>query len=90
MNKKVIMSTKPIHQHSKNTRVENWVNATGKPNQLTTRDISAPTMKRLTIDVSEALHKSIKSSCAIKGVNMADEIRRILEECFPPLDNNES
>ena len=30
-------------------------------------------MKRLTIDVPAKLHARIKSQCALKGVNMADE-----------------
>jgi hypothetical protein len=40
-------------------------------------------MKRLTIDVSEDLHRRIKSFCANNGRIMADEIRSILEREFP-------
>lgn len=40
-------------------------------------------MKRLTIDVPEALHKRIKTYCAANGLIMADEIRALLEEKFP-------
>jgi hypothetical protein len=40
-------------------------------------------MKRLTIDVPRRLHKRIKSQCAIRGENMADEIRKLLEVHFP-------
>jgi len=39
--------------------------------------------KRLTIDIPIALHKRIKSQCAIRGENMADEIRKLLEKHFP-------
>ena len=39
-------------------------------------------MKRLTIDVSEDLHRRIKMGCASRGVNMADEIRGLLEREF--------
>ena len=35
-------------------------------------------MKRLTIDVTEGLHRLIKTSCATRGVKMADEIRELL------------
>lgn len=42
---------------------------------------SEPT-KRLTIDVSQSLHKEIKSRCALRGVKMADEIRLLLEHHF--------
>jgi hypothetical protein len=40
-------------------------------------------MKRFTIDVPEHLHRRIKAQCALQGVKMADEIRRLLEERFP-------
>lgn len=40
-------------------------------------------MKRFTFDVPEFLHRRVKSQCAAKGVDMADEMRRILEERFP-------
>lgn len=39
-------------------------------------------MKRLTIDVSESLHRRIKSGCAQRGVKMADAIRGLLEAHF--------
>ena len=39
-------------------------------------------MKRLTIDVSEDLHRRIKVGCAGRGVKMADEIREMLEKEF--------
>ena len=39
-------------------------------------------MKRLTLDVSEELHRKIKSACANRGVKMADEIRALLETHF--------
>lgn len=43
----------------------------------------AERMKRLTIDVTEQLHMRIKSQCAMRGVNMADELRKLLESHFP-------
>lgn len=39
-------------------------------------------MKRLTIDVSEDLHRRIKVGCASRGAKMADEIRGLLERAF--------
>jgi hypothetical protein len=39
-------------------------------------------MKRFTIDVPISLHRKIKSSCALRNVHMADEIRDLLEERF--------
>jgi len=35
-------------------------------------------MKRLTIDVSESLHRAIKSDCAQRGTKIADEVRELL------------
>jgi hypothetical protein len=42
----------------------------------------AEQMKRLTIDVPLSLHQTVKSQCAIRGENMADVIRRLLEVHF--------
>lgn len=39
-------------------------------------------MKRLTLDVSEDLHRRIKMDCAKRGAKMADEIRALLEAHF--------
>lgn len=47
-------------------------------------------MKRLTFDVSSDLHTRIKVQCAQKGVKLADEIRLLLEEHFPPTSERES
>jgi hypothetical protein len=33
--------------------------------------------------VPDTLHRRIKTQCALRGVKMADEIRRILAEQFP-------
>lgn len=35
-------------------------------------------MKRLTIDVPENLHRSIKAQCAMRGTKIADEVRELL------------
>jgi mRNA-degrading endonuclease toxin of MazEF toxin-antitoxin module len=40
-------------------------------------------MKRLTIDVSAALHTRIRVACARRGTRMADEIRALLEQAYP-------
>ena len=43
----------------------------------------AEAMKRFTIDVPLALHKRIKSRCAMRGAKMADVLRELLEKEFP-------
>lgn len=40
--------------------------------------LSIEKMKRLTIDIPESLHKAIKSSCALRGSKIADEVRELL------------
>lgn len=43
----------------------------------------SPRMKRLTFDIPADLHKRIRLSCVEKEVDMAVELRRILQEHFP-------
>jgi hypothetical protein len=74
MSKKVTMGSKPI-QPARESTVEAWV----KQGQTESEE----PMRRFTIDVPDTLHRRIKSQCALKGVKMADEIRRILAERFP-------
>ena len=40
-------------------------------------------MKRLTLDIPADLHKRIKRACVEKDMDMAAELRRILEEHYP-------
>ena len=70
------MSTKKIDFGSKPTSkpapapVDTWVESrvTGE----------AEAMKRLTIDIPESLHRTIKSQCALRGTKIADEVRELL------------
>jgi len=74
MSKKVTFGGKPS---AKAVTPDDWVES---------RKIEEPKpeeMKRLTFDISESLHRRIKSQCAVKGVKMADELRGLLEERFP-------
>ena len=40
-------------------------------------------MKRLTVDIPESLHRRIKADCAERGIKIADEIRELLREKYP-------
>jgi len=40
--------------------------------------------KRFTIDVPVSLHKRVKSQCALQDLVMADVMRELLEQRFPP------
>jgi len=39
-------------------------------------------MKRLTIDVPESLHRTIKAQCAMRGTKIADEVRELLTQKY--------
>ncbi len=62
-----------------------WVSGTPASAEELIKAKSEPTekMKRFTFDVPETMHRRIKAKCAEKGVDMADEMRRILLEHFP-------
>jgi hypothetical protein len=52
------------------------------------REVGGPEpMKRLTIDVPLSLHRRIKSQCAMSNLIMADVIRELLEQRFPPANS---
>lgn len=71
--KKVAIGSKPKAKNTSAAATDDWVK---------NRSAEEIKMKRLTIDVSEELHRRIKSNCAGKGVKMADEIRALLEQHF--------
>lgn len=41
-------------------------------------------MKRLTFDIDAALHRRIRISCVERGIDMAEDLRRIMAEHYPP------
>ena len=71
MRKKVSIGAKPKASNRPKQAADAWVAGRGEHK-----------MKRLTIDVSEDLHRRIKMGCAERGVKMADEIRSLLESAF--------
>ena len=76
MSKKITFGGKPA---TKPISPDDWVE-----NRTTEASAKAEeAMKRLTFDISESLHRRIKSQCAVKGVKMTDELRALLEERFP-------
>jgi len=79
--KKVIIGAKPQGPGNRPSQ-DQWV-----ADRPVSEAIEEPPIKieskRLTIDIELTLHKRIKSQCAIRGENMADEIRKLLEKHFP-------
>ncbi|MBV8520808.1 MAG: hypothetical protein JOY71_01530 [Acetobacteraceae bacterium] len=45
-----------------------------------------PRRKRLTVDLDPELHTRFKIACAKRGVQMTDELRRLIEEIAKEAD----
>ena len=67
--KKIAFGTKPTHKPAP-APVDTWVESRAAG--------EAEAMKRLTIDIPESLHRTIKSQCAMRGAKIADEVRELL------------
>lgn len=72
MSKKIAIGTKPTN---KPASADAWVE-----DRSTTAAAAgeADAMKRLTIDIPESLHRTIKAQCAMRGTKIADEVRELL------------
>lgn len=68
MTKKVSFGTKPTNKVAAPEAANDWVD----------NRVESDAMKRLTIDIPESLHRTIKSQCAIRGTKIADEVRELL------------
>jgi hypothetical protein len=68
-----------------NKSADTWVGQGVEPHLTAPAAAAGPAvkMKRFTIDVPLELHARVKVACAQRGLNMADELRRILEREFP-------
>ncbi len=69
--KKVAFGTKPTNRPVPEM-VDLWVD-----NRAEDHVVAEP-MKRLTIDIPESLHRSIKAQCAMRGRKIVDEVRELL------------
>ena len=72
--KKITIGTKPSSPPAHVTP-DDWVSD---------RQANQEPMKRLTIDIPLSLHQKVKSQCALKGDQMADVVRELLERHFDP------
>jgi hypothetical protein len=70
--KKVTFGVKPTPQAPAAANADQWV-----------ENRNTETTKRLTLDIPASLHTRIKSTCALRGVKMADALRELLETNFP-------
>jgi hypothetical protein len=80
MSGKTVMFKMPVSKE--HSSADAWVGQGIEPH-LTGSAPPAVKMKRFTIDVPVELHARVKIACAQRGLNMADELRRILEREFP-------
>lgn len=80
MNKRVAFGARPERSE---TTPDEWVANRGTASAKTEEATPKEPTKRLTIDVSADLHRRIKVGCALKGSNIADELRDLLERHFP-------
>lgn len=69
--KKVQIGVRPTQQPLAQAGADAWV-------ENRSNESEPVKMKRLTIDVSESLHRSIKTACAQRGTKIADEVRELL------------
>lgn len=96
MSKKVSFGAKP--QAAAQQNPDDWVSSGGSSNGTSSpagaasaaaaaveqQQAARGITKRLTFDISVDLHTRVKVQCARKGVKVADELRLLLEEHFPP------
>lgn len=76
MTKKTIsIGAKPTNKVSPPAAADAWV-------ETRTTGTDPEPMKRLTIDVTETLHRAIKSACALRGTKIADEVRELLSQKY--------
>jgi predicted DNA binding CopG/RHH family protein len=89
MPKEVSFSAKPKTK----ANVDNWVENREVPSEVnpqlaaheetpTTEEPSEPKIKRLTLDISETLHKKIKVRAVIEGISMVEMLRELLETTY--------
>ncbi|CAH0306498.1 hypothetical protein WB66_22975 [bacteria symbiont BFo1 of Frankliniella occidentalis] len=72
------MSVKKVTFGAKPTKPAPSADAWVESRSVEDEPLLVEKMKRLTIDIPESLHKAIKSSCALRGSKIADEVRELL------------
>lgn len=82
MSKQISVPPKPQPASPPTTAAE-WIGRQETPQAAD--NSNAEQLVRLTFDIPESLHRRLKITCAQRGIKrMATELRRILEEKFPP------
>ena len=58
------------------------VSSSGVDSWVKTREMDRETTKRLTFDISEDLHRRLKSECAMRGKKMRDVLTQLIEDAL--------
>jgi predicted DNA binding CopG/RHH family protein len=77
--KTVTISAKPSSPVSDSAQIDQRVSAGEESNGDTSQSVK---IKRLTLDISEDLHKAIKTRAVVEGVPMANMLRSLLEKNY--------
>ena len=80
MTKKVTIGRRPTAGAPPVAGADAWVGAGAE--KLAESPTANVKMKRLTIDIPESLHRTIKSQCAMRGTKIADEVRDLLTQKY--------
>lgn len=84
-NKKVTIGAKPSSV-SDSAQIDRWVAERGESDGTESQSLASEPesvkMKRLTLDISEDLHKAIKTRAVVEGVPMANMLRSLLEQYY--------
>lgn len=78
MSKKIQIGGKPTARPAPAGNADEWVSNRAAPAEAPAEP--SEKMKRLTIDVTESLHREFKRKCADKGVKIADVARELIGE----------
>jgi predicted DNA binding CopG/RHH family protein len=84
-NKKVTIGAKPSSIPDP-AQINQWVAERGESDGTESQSLASEPesvkMKRLTLDISEDLHKAIKTKAVLEGVPMANMLRSLLEQYY--------
>lgn len=79
MSKKVAIGARPSGQAATPENADSWVQSRSDG---AATEVTKQPLKRLTVDIPAELHARLKAQCAMRGVKITDEIRKLLEERF--------
>jgi ParG protein len=81
MSKKVNFAARPA---ASSPAADQWVS------ERSAASAAAPTpMKRLTIDLEASKHRRFKTLCAQQGLQMADELRRLVDQRIAEIERGQ-